>query len=184
MGDQPLKVFALEREAPPLRLLCDTLSDAGFPVEVGVGITGKATEQELDSPDWEAAFIRWTEPELHEVCLIERAVRGEDEQADEIVAMSVRHISNSHDTVGQMIVRDHLRRTQVVYVLMLLPALMADQDHPAWGALDITLRCLAASTNGLIAVASEGFCDADGELLLAEADDERETDVETEFDVT
>ena len=70
-----------------------------------------------------------------------------------------------------MIVADYLTRTQVVYTMQLLPALLAEDGHDAWGALDELLRVVARASDGLIYVEAEGYCDADGELLLAETDD-------------
>jgi len=175
MQNQPLIVYALESAAPPLRSLLEALQDAGFAAaEFGVRIAGEASEEELSSPVWEAAFLRWRDPETHEVVLIERDRTGEDEEADRIVAEALRQVTNSSDLAGQMIVADHLRRTHTVYAAQILPALLTDDDHPAWAALDILLRCLAALTNGLIYVESEGYCDADGEMLLAELDEEME----------
>ena len=86
MEDEPLFVFAVERAAPPLRLLRDALHAAGYPAGIGTGIAGEASEEELGRTDWEAAFVRWQEPELHEVWLIERDIIGEDPQAENAVA--------------------------------------------------------------------------------------------------
>jgi hypothetical protein len=166
--DQPLFVFALQRAAPPLRLLRDALTGAGYPAGIGTGIAGEASDEELDRTDWEAAFVRWKEPELHEVWLIERDLMGEDPQAENAVANALRHTANVADSAGRLIATDHLRRTQAVYMCQILPALLADDDHPAWAALDIALRCLAENAEGLIYADDEGFYDADGEILLDE----------------
>jgi hypothetical protein len=178
MEDQPLLVFALLRDAPPLHVLRDALRAAGHPVEFGVGTAGQATEAELESPHWEAAFARWIEPEMHEVWLIERMARGEDEEAEEAIARGLRLAASFSDAAGQLIVSDHLRRTQAVYLLELLPALFDDEDHPAWTALDVVLRTLAQHTDGLIYAETEGFYDADGEMILAETDAEDADDTE------
>src|SRR5262249_37924369 len=135
-------IFALEREAPPLRQLQDALQRAGYPAEIGVGITGPATDAELDSEAWEAAFVRWTEPEMHEVWLIEREIRGEDEEAERAVEQGLRLVANHDDAAGQLIVMDHLRRCQAVYTFQIYDALFADDNHPAWAALDVALRFL------------------------------------------
>jgi hypothetical protein len=172
MDDQPLLVFALMRDAPPLNVLRDALRAVGHPVEFGVGTAGQATKAELDSPIWEAAFARWMEPEMHEVWLIERMARGVDEEADQAIERGLRRAANSADAAGQLIVSDHLHRTQAVYVIELLPALLDDEDHPAWLALEVVLQTVAQHTDGLIYAETEGFYDADGEMILAETDEE------------
>ena len=43
-----------------------------------------------------------------------------------------------------MIVADYLRRTQTLYGLQVLPALLDEDDHAAWAALDVILRTIAA----------------------------------------
>ncbi|HLK56550.1 MAG TPA: hypothetical protein VKU00_08300, partial [Chthonomonadaceae bacterium] len=144
MENLPLRVFALESVAVPLRAVQEALDASGQPAELGVAIAGRATEEELDALDWEAAFMRWKEPELHDIALLERDEREKDEEADTAIASGLRLITNSTDLAGQMIVADHLRRTQTVYFLQLLPALLDADDHPAWATLDIVLRCLAA----------------------------------------
>jgi hypothetical protein len=180
--DQPLIVFALEPTAPPLRFLRTELRAAGYPVGIGVGIAGEATETELDAPDWEAAFLRWAEPETHEVALVERSVRGEEEEADILIAQATQFAAARPESAGRLIIEDHLRRTQVVYAWQILPALLADDDHPAWDALDVALRALAERTEGIIYAEAEGFYDADGELLLAE--DETAEALDLTFDWT
>ena len=172
MEDQPLLVFAVSRSAPPLRVLRDALRDAGHPVEFGTGAVGEATQEELDATHWEAVFARWMEPEMHEVWLIERMVRGEDEEAETAIDQGLRLAADFADAAGQWIVNDHLRRTQVVYIVEILPALFADEDHPAWVALDVALRSLAQNTQGLIYAEAEGFYDANGEMILAETGEE------------
>ena len=174
MENIPLRVFALEFDAVPLRAVQEALEATGYPAELGVAIAGSANEEELDAPDWEAAFVRWKAPELHEVALLERDEREKDEEADAAIASGLRLIANSTDLAGQMIVADHLRRTQTVYQIQLLPAILAQDDHPAWAALDVALRCLAAHSNGLIYAEGEGFFESDGEMLLSEIDEDTE----------
>lgn len=174
MENLPLRVFALESDAVPLRAVLEALQATGYPAELGVTIAGPAQDEDLDDPNWEAAFLRWKQPELHDVALLERDMRDKDEEADTAIASGLRLIANSTDLAGQLIVADHLRRTQTVYFVQLLPALIADDDHPAWAALDLVLRCLAAHSNGLIYAEEEGFFESDGEMLLSELDDELE----------
>ena len=180
MENLPLRVFALELDAVPLRAVVEALEAAGQPAEISVSIAGSAEDEDLDDLNWEAAFLRWKTPELHEVALLERDVREKDEEADAAIASGLRLIANSTDAAGQLIVADHLRRTQTVYFLQILPALIADDDHPGWAALDLVLRCLAAHSNGLIYAEGEGFFESDGELLLDESEDERESFEDTE----
>ena len=170
MDDIPLRIFALTAEAPPLRVLRDALIAAGHPIQLTLNIVGEASEEDLTLTDWEAAFVRWTEPELHEICLIERSLTGEEDEAVEAIASGLRKIVNTVDLAGGLIVGDHVRRSESIYDLEILPALIADEDHPGWSALDVLMRALATYTNGIIYVPFEGFCDADGEILLAEED--------------
>lgn len=174
MEDQALLVFALDRDAPPLRLLRDALLAEGRPAGISLGIAGDATDEELDAPEWEAAFVRWKEPEVHEVWLIERALFGEDEEADNVLAENLERVNSLPESAGKLIVADHLRSAKALYVCQLLPAMFDDEDHPAWDALDDALRTLAENTNGIIYGAAEGFYDTDGEMLLDEAEDEDE----------
>ena len=166
----PLRIFALTAEAPPLRVLRDALIAAGHPIQLTLDIVGEASEEDLSMNDWEAAFVRWTQPELHEICLIERSLTGEEDEAVEAIASGLRKVVNTVDLAGGLIVGDHVRRSEAIYDLEILPALIADDDHPGWAALDVLMRTLATYTNGIIYVPFEGFCDADGEILLAEED--------------
>ena len=168
MEEPSLVVFGLEKFGPSLQTLLEVLQKAGNPVEIGVGIAGPASAEELATTDWEAAFVRWTEPELHEVWLIERTVREREEDAESFLKAMMQRIANHDDVAGQMIVLDHLRRTQTYYTFQLYDALYAEEDHPAWAALDVALRCLAEPSEGMIYAAAEGFYDAEGEMMLAE----------------
>jgi hypothetical protein len=170
VDDIPLRIFALTAEAPPLRILRDALIAAGYPIQLTLNIVGEASEEDLSLTDWEAAFVRWTQPELHEICLIERSLTGEEDEAVEAIATSLRIIVNTTDIAGGLIVGDHVRRSEAIYDLEILPALLADEDHPGFAALDVLMRTLATHTNGIIYVPFEGFCDADGEILLSVED--------------
>ena len=79
MPDCPLIVFATSGAAIPLAALSDALLAEGAPANLGVDIAGEATDEQLNDPDWEAALLRWLEPEVHEVALIERMSREDDE---------------------------------------------------------------------------------------------------------
>jgi len=170
MEDIPLRIYALSGDAPPLRILRDTMVEAGFPIQLTLDIVGEASEEDLDLTDWEAAFVRWTQPELHEICLIERSLASDEDEAVEAIASGLRLVVNTTDLAGGLIVGDHVRRSEAVYDLELLPALLADDDHSGWAALDVLMRTLATHTQGIIYVPFEGFCDADGEILLSVED--------------
>jgi hypothetical protein len=171
MPDYPLIVFAAADAAIPLTALRDLLLTEGAPANFGVDIAGEANDEQLSDPAWEIALLRWLEPELHEVALIEPMDREQDEEAQRLVSHHLYRIARLSDIAGRLIVADHLNRTKVVYALQILPALLAEDSHEAWNALDIMLRFLAHAADGVIYAEAEGYCDADGELLLADADD-------------
>jgi hypothetical protein len=167
-ADALLQVLAIDAGGFPLKTLQAALRTAEYPASLGVGIAGAATEAELESTDWDAVILRWNTPELHEIALIERDLRKDSPDAEAVIANHLQIASNSDDPGGQLIVSDHLRKTNAIYSLQILPALIAEEDHAGWAAMDVVLRCIAAETEGLIWVPDEGYCDSDGELLLAE----------------
>ena len=170
MSASPLLIYATGAEAPPLKTLLQTLRQAGYPAGFGVAIAGEATEAELAAPDWEAAILRWNEPELHEIALLERSLVGADEEADAAVAEGLERAEALPLSAGRFLILDHLRQTVAVYAWNLQPALVFDDDHPGWEALDVALRTLAEKTDGLIYAEAEGFYDADGEPMIADAE--------------
>ncbi len=182
MDELNLRVYGLDDAADtiPLQTLLAALVSAGYPVTLATGITGEASEEELASGDWDAAIVRWMDPEMHEVALIERDRVSESEVTRSVIAGAIQDVANrfGYDPGGQAIITDHLRKTTVVYSVQMLPALLVNDEHAAWGALDVALRCIAAQADGLISVPGEGYCDADGELVLAE---EEEMDYEIGF---
>jgi hypothetical protein len=169
-----LQVFSTDIEGFALRTLQGALRSAEYPATLGVGIAGEATDAEMEATDWDAAILRWSTPELHEVALIDRELRADSKEAEAIIDSHVEMVANGDDPTGQLIVTDHLRKTRAVYSVQILPAMLVDEDHGAWAALDTVLRCIAAETGGLIWLAGEGYCDSDGELLLAENYDEED----------
>lgn len=162
----PLTVFALDALGPPLADVQAALDTMEYPAEVGVQIAGAATPGQLFELDWDAAFLRWKTPEIHDVCLLVRLLPGEDEEADLSVATARRAAVGRIDTAGGLIVNDTLDRVRAVFACEFLPALLGDDDHPAWSALDAVLRALASHSGGIIYAEAEGFFDADGEPLL------------------
>ncbi len=171
MQDQPLFVFAQAETGVPLRILLDALRRARLPVGIGIEIAGDAIDAQLDDPLWETAFVRWKEPELHDVWLLERAVVGTDEEADHAITGALRFANNHVESGDKLIVADHLRKTRMVYTFVILPAMLEDEDHPAWPALDIALRTLAEHGDDLIYAEGEAFYDADGEPMLGEEEE-------------
>ena len=172
MEEQPLMVFTIGEKPPTLRTLLVALQREGYPIGFGTGIAGEAELEELEDRDWDSIFVRWNEPELHEVALLVKSICKEEHEAESLRQNVIRRIQNSDDEAGKLIVTDHLRRTQDIYALELLPAILENDDHPAWEALDILLRVLAEQTEGLIFAEGEGFCGADGEMILEESDGE------------
>lgn len=167
----PLILFAAQRAAISLSELRDGLREAGYPVTISTQIAGEATESELANADWEAVFVRWTEPELHEVWYVERSVTGEDDEADAAIAEAMDLASRSGDAAGKLVVQDQLRRTVEVLFWQILPAQLADEDHRGWEALDAALRMAAGEGSALIYASETGFYDTDGELMLAIGED-------------
>lgn len=178
--DIPLRVFSRDVKPLSLRKLRDSLRTADCPVSISLAIAGEAMDTELDTLDWEAAFIRWTQPELHDVYLLERVPFGTDEVIDAAVAQALYITQQRPESGGKLLTADHLHRTKMIYTFQIMPALIADDDHPAWDGLDLALRCVAENTEGIVYAEEEGFYDADGELLLAVFDDEEETDENAE----
>lgn len=166
MDQYPLIVLSISRDAPPLRTLADDLIAAGQPVSLSIGVDGAASEAQLAAADWDAAFVRWDQPEVHEAWLIERAVLPEDEDAVKVVDALTAVLNQAPESAGKLIVRDQLERVRTLYLWTILPAMVDGEDHPAWSSLDIALRALADATEGLIYAAAEGYFDADGEPLL------------------
>ncbi len=171
---QELLVFSKDAEGFPMRNLLGAITSAGHPAEFGIGIAGSATEEDLDSENWDALFLRWTEPEMHEIALLEKDMRSGSEEAEATIAATARQIAKSNDVAGQLIVADHLKQTKAIYRLQILTQLLSNDDHAGWDAIDILLRCIASQSDGLIEVPGEGYCDADGELLLADNEFENE----------
>lgn len=174
LQEDALVVYSLDAEAVPLDTMWEALRGAGLPAEITVGIAGPASVEELTAPEWEAAFLRWRTPEIHEVAMVDRMIVGVDEEADLAITRGLAQALNYPESAGKLIVADHLRRVKTVYLWELLPALLAEEDHPAWEAIDIAIRSLAQESDGIVYAQSEGFYDADGEVLLGEGTEESE----------
>ena len=57
MEDQSLLVFAKQREGMPLQVISDALHREGYPAELGIGIVGTATAEELAEAGVEAVGV-------------------------------------------------------------------------------------------------------------------------------
>jgi hypothetical protein len=178
MEIQPLMVYSIQADAPLLIGLQKALDDEGHPMVFGVNIAGDAEGEALVGRDWDAIFVRWKEPESHEIAVLERELVAEDADAKGILRTALESVAQSDDEAGVLIVKDHLQKTQAIYALELMPTLMDNDEHPGWEGLDTLLRALAEQTEGLVYAQGEGFCAADGELLLIETPDD-ETYYET-----
>ncbi len=167
-------IFSMQEIGAPLRSVLDTMRNAGFPAAISYGVTGEADELLLDSTDWDSAFVRWLEPEWHDVYLLTRYRRGEEEAKD-LIEEALQSAQNRIENAGKLIVSDTLRKSLNVYEVQLLPAMLFEEDHPAWNALDILLIGLAVAAEGIIYAEDEhGFFDSDGEALLEGYYDEEE----------
>jgi hypothetical protein len=166
-----LIVFASAAAPVPLVALRDVLVNEGYPANFGIEIAGAASEEDLNTVEWDATFLRWLTPEIHEVALLDCSICGQDEEAEQLIGQHLARIADLKDAGGKLIVAEQLNKSRTVYTVELLPALLADENHDAWGCLDVLLRFIAASADGLIYAEAEGYCDSDGELMLAETDE-------------
>lgn len=168
-----MKVFSPSSQAVPLRAIVEALQAAGHSVSVCIGLAGDATPQELEQTSWDAAFVRWHTPELHDVYLIERSLTDTEEEAKEAVAAALRFAYNWPDNAEKLITMDVLRRTRTVYDVEVLPAMAAYADHPGWEALATLVHVLAAP-EGICYAEGIGFYDAEGEPLIVNEDSDEE----------
>lgn len=170
MEEAALLIFARQEIAPSLALLDKALKQGNLPARFGVRTAGDATEEELQSRDWEATFLRWQKPEVHEVILLEKLVLGVDEEAEEALRSAQAYTTSLALSGGKLLIEEHLRETAIIYAFYTLPALIADDDHPAWDSLNLLLCTLAAHTEGLIYAVGESFYDSEGEPMIIEVD--------------
>lgn len=170
LEEAALMVFAKQELAPPLSILDETLRLAGIPARFGVRTAGDATDGELQSYEWEAVFLRWHKPQIHEVVLLERQVLGIDEEAEASLRGAKAFADSLTMSGGKLLIEEQLRESRVIYALYPLPALIADEDHPAWEALNLLLCTLATHAEGMIYALDEGFYDLEGEPMILEVD--------------
>ncbi len=166
----PLIVIGQRKEGVPLHVVHEALQEAGFPATFGLQLAGDAPVEALLSPDWETAFLRWQKPELHEVILLQRWVLGSESEAEDTLKLVSKEAQKLPMSGGKLLIDTVLESAATLYTLDTLPALLADEDHPAWGAMDIVLRTLADWGEGIIYAEGEGFYDSDGEPMILDVD--------------
>ncbi|MBC7529626.1 MAG: hypothetical protein H7308_19025 [Chthonomonadaceae bacterium] len=176
----PLAIFALDTKIPPLRTLWSEAKEEEMPLQLGVFIAGEATEEELDAPEWESVFVRWTEPEIHDIALLE-TYTFEEPEGEELSRKATELLSALPQDSSRFVLEQHLLNVKRLYVIQTLPALLDDEDHAGWDGIDLVLRVLADVTGGVIYAEGEGFYSAEGtpfytpDLLLGnESEDEDE----------
>lgn len=170
MEEAALMVFARQEITIPLSILDEALREGSLPARFGVRTAGDATEAELQSREWDAAFLRWQQPELHDVLLLERQVLGDDDEAEVALRNAQAYAASLPLSGGKLLIEEQLRETTVIYALYTLPALVTNDDHPAWDALNLLLCAIAIHTEGIIYAVEEGFYDSDGEPMVIEVD--------------
>ncbi len=170
METAPLIVIGQRKDGIPLQALHEALQDAGFPTTFGVRIAGDATVEDLLSPDWDTAFLRWQKPELHDVIFLEKWIIGQETEAEDLLKLVSKEAKALPMSGGKLLVDVALESAKTFYTLDTLPALLSDDNHPAWGAIDVVLRTLAEWGEGIIYAEDEGFFDADGEPMVLDVD--------------
>jgi len=166
----PLIVIGQRKDGIPLQALHEALLEGGFPATFGVRTAGDATVEDLLSTDWETAFLRWQKPELHEVIFLEKWAIGQEAEAEALLKIVSKEAANLPMSGGKLLVDVVLESAKTLYTLDTLPALLDNEDHPAWGAIDVVLRTLAEWGEGIIYAEGDGFYDADGEPMVLDVD--------------
>ncbi len=176
-NEAALCIFSRSKDILPLKFLQEALMEMGYPASLSINAAGDCTDEELESTDWDAVFLRWKEPELHDICLLEWDNLGDLEPANDARAAAALVTIEHPDEAGRWIVQGHLADTKVVYSCSLMPPLVDDEDHPGWEALDCILREVAANTDGIIYGGEDLFFDEEGDPLLQdpnEPDDDKQ----------
>ncbi len=158
----PLAIFALDPEIPALRLLLNASQEEALPFQFGTSIAGEATPQELDAPEWESVFLRWTDPELHDVALLAVYLPEEPEGEDLLQSASALLAEGPKDN-SRAVLEQHLLSVKRIYALEPLPALRDAEEHEAWSGIDLILRTLAEASGGVIYAEGEGFYSPEGD---------------------
>ena len=170
-------MFAAAGPNPSLGTLLDLLLASDLPVSLSVSGAGPATTADLAAADWDAAFVRWEEPEIHDVWYLEHGLTASDEAAQVALAAACAWVNSVGDRSLQAALLPMLLAVQSVYTIAVLPAMTADDDHPAWEAFAELVEVVASACGGVVYAPEEGFYDAQGVLigdLTMEAEPEQE----------
>ena len=167
MTHAAIAVFLKDRESAPLAEVQKAFSASGTPAVFRFGTEGDASETDLQNARWDAAYLCWTTPVIHETWMLERAL-STDEDGQQVIAEAMTVAMAQEDEAGRLIVADHLSKTTEIIMFDPQPALFADEDHAAWDVMDLALLTLAEIGDGLIYAVEDGFYDSEGELLLEE----------------
>ncbi len=176
-NEPALYIFSRSLEILPLKFLQEAMVEMGYPSSLSISAAGDCTEEELELTDWDAVFLRWKEPELHDICLLEWDILGDSETAAEIRSAAALVTHDHPDEAGRWIVQGHLADTKAVYTCSLMPPLVDDEDHPGWEALDCILREVAANTDGIIYGGEDLFFDEEGDPLLQDPNEQTEDEI-------
>ncbi|MDE2125871.1 MAG: hypothetical protein KGJ62_04710 [Armatimonadetes bacterium] len=158
-------MFAPAGPNPTLEMLLGTLHASDMPVSFSVSGAGPATPAELASSDWEAAFVRWEEPEVHDTWYLERGAVATDEAAQTAVAAACVWLNRSTDRDLQAELLPLLLAVNSVVTVAVMPAMTADDDHPAWDAFADLVQVVAGACSGIAFAPDVGFYDSDGVLM-------------------
>ncbi len=169
----PFQVLALDSAPPALFSLQQPLQVLSMPVAFSVDGLQPAAQADMESREWDAAFVLWNAPELESLALVVRYTPGLEEEADSILEILGGKLGAEE---ASDMLQQHISQTQAVYSLQPQAALLSDPDHDGWEMLEILLSTLAGQTNGIIYAEAAGFFDADMSLLLP--DTNREEDEE------
>ena len=116
----PLTIFSLDTRTPSLRTVWQEVKENGLPLQIGIAIAGEATEEELNFADWDSAFLRWTEPEIHDIALI--AVYDPDEpEGEEAIRVAVEFLLTMPPSSSRVVLETHLKNVKRVYAFQTLP---------------------------------------------------------------
>ncbi len=155
----PLQIYAIDDNPPSLRIIQQEYWVQEVPISFTFGISHENDIAEMDSNLWDAMFVRWMQPTVHDVCLIVSYRLGTDEDAKALIERALKRAGRQPVDEMQRIVIDTLHASRMVISVQFLPALLDDQDHAAWDALGSIVSSLATLSNGIIHVEGEGFYD-------------------------
>ncbi len=155
----PLQIFALDDDPPPLSTILQEYWVQEAPVSFSFGVSNQNDSADIDNCKWDAMFVRWLKPSIHDVCLIVSDRIGHDPEAEALLARVLKRVARQNPDEMQKLVVETLKVTRLVISLQFLPALLDDPDHPAWDALGSIASSLATLANGIIYVEGEGFYD-------------------------